>query len=484
VTGDARLERRRRTSGALLLSALTAMALATAGGCRPRVEEPKHAPSPTRSATPGAPRPLASPPNLVIVLIDTLRADHTSVYGAERDTTPFLARLASQGVVYEQARAQSSCTFSSVGSILTGRSPRLFLGQPGGRLGFVAGVPTLQELLRARGYRTLAVSASTVVRKSQGKHNRHGGFDVGFDEFAEDCQSQRAGCVTAAALAAATAVAPAAPFFLYAHYVDPHSPYVPAPRFRRRFAEGGGELRKWVREGELAPVRDFVRKGGPRVEMTPAELRHIRALYDEDILTVDDGVRELVDGLEALPGGRETIYVVLADHGEEFLEHGGVYHCSTTYEEQLRTPLVLVGPGVVPGRDARVAQNLDVMPTLLDLLGVDRSHLPLEGRNLLEPLAAGEAAPLAFASQDLWRSVTDGRFKIVLEVKTRAARLYDLQADPGETRDVAEANRPEFRRLWKALVAHLDATEGGISNTRSMKAMDESLKQLRALGYL
>ncbi len=427
----------------------------------------------------GAPRP----PNVVIVLIDTLRADHTSLYGYPRDTTPFLRRLGGEGVLFEQARAQASCTFPSVNSILSGRHPSIFLGQPGGKLGFLASVPTLQEVLHDAGYRTLAISASTVVRKNPGPHNKIGGFDPGFDVFDEECMKRRAGCIAERSLAALPT--DGTPFFLYAHFTDPHSPYSPAPAFERRFTQRGAAVRTWARRGDLGAVREFVRNGGPAVEPTPLEKEYLMGLYDEDILTVDDGIRRLVEGLEERGLARRTLMVVMADHGEEFFERGGVYHCTTTYDELVRTPLLLVAPGLGAGRVAVAVQNLDVMPTVLEALGIDSSKLGLEGRSLLDlARRAARSTPLAFSAQDVWRSVSDGRFKIVLNLKSGAAQLFDLTRDPGEKIDVAKEDRPNFRRLWAALEEHLQKTEGGVGNRKSLEAMEESMKQLRALGYL
>lgn len=430
-------------------------------------------------------RPFESPrpPNVVVVLIDTLRADHTSLYGYARDTTPFLRQLALGGVLFEQARAQASCTFPSVNSILSGRHPSIYLGQPGGHLGFLEAVPTLQGVLRERGYRTIAVSASTVVRKNPGPHNRYGDFDRGFDVFDEECMRRRAPCIAERSLAALPT--DGTPFFLYAHYTDPHSPYDPSPTFKRRFTQRGAGLRLWARNGDLGAMREFVRNGGRKIEPTAAEMEHLIGLYDEDILTVDDGIRRLLEGLEQRGLLRRTVVVVMADHGEEFLEHGGVYHCTTTYDELVRTPLLLLAPGLGAGRVTVAVENLDVMPTVLAALDIDAAPLGLEGRSLLGlAREAGKPASFAYSAQDIWRAVSDGRFKIVLNLKSGAAHLFDLAADPGETRDIAKDDRPNFRRLWGALEAHLQKTEGGIGNRKSLEAMDESMQQLRALGYL
>lgn len=444
------------------------------------------------SSRPDPPERPTGRQNVVMILVDTLRADHTSLYGYRRPTTPFLEKFAAQGTVFRQARSQASCTFPSVNSILSGRHPAIYLGQPDGKQGFLEGVPTLQGLLRQAGYRTIAVSSSTVVRKNPGPHNLGGGFDPGFDVFDESCLFKRAPCVSERSLRLVEGGS--APFFLYAHYLDPHSPYDPPGPFERRFTRRENQVRKFVRRGDLGPVRSFLREGGKPVELTEVEKRHAVALYDEDVLTVDDGIRRLVEGLAERGLLRNTLVVVLSDHGEEHFDHGGIYHCSTTYDELVRTPLVIVGPGVGPGVVHSAVQNLDVLPTILEWVDLPLPSEPLEGTSraalLRRPrrssggLASDQIGTLAFSAQHVWRSVTDGRFKLVLDLENRGARLFDLAADPGEREDVATLNRPEFRRLHTALVAHLVATEGGVGDERSMKAMDESLRQLKALGYL
>ncbi|MGH9361061.1 MAG: sulfatase-like hydrolase/transferase, partial [Thermoanaerobaculia bacterium] len=175
----------------------------------------------------GEPRPL----NVVLVLVDTLRADHLGVYGYRRPTSPALDAFAREAVVFTDARSQAGCTFPSVNSLLTSQLPERFLGQPEGRIGIPDGIPTLPEILRARGWATAAVSASAVVRRRPIRHNPHGGFGRGFDLFLEECAWKSAACVNERALAALDTLP--RPFFLYLHYLEPHAPYRP-PRFHQR----------------------------------------------------------------------------------------------------------------------------------------------------------------------------------------------------------------------------------------------------------
>ncbi len=139
------------------------------------------------------------PRNLIVVLVDTLRADHLASYGYSRTTSPVFDRFAAASLFLAEARSQASCTFPSANAILTGRYPVRFLGQPGGRMGIPAETPSLATMLRSRGFATAAVSASPIVRARRTKFNPTGGFDAGFDLFDEDCLWREAACVTARA---------------------------------------------------------------------------------------------------------------------------------------------------------------------------------------------------------------------------------------------------------------------------------------------
>jgi arylsulfatase len=436
------------------------------------------------SLAPGGER--RQPPlNVVMILVDTLRADHLGMYGYARPTSPRLDAWAATGVRFAEARAQAGCTSPSVNSILTSRSPGLFLGQPDERLGFLDDSVTLQEILRARGYRTIAVSASPVVRKTPSHHNKHGRFDRGFDVFEEACLRQDADCVTQLALGAIDRRAESQPFLLYAHYLDPHDPYEPAERFRRRFVKKRDRLSPWAAEGNLRPLQRFLYGGGPKVEFGPQDIEHSLDLYDAEIQQTDRGIHRLFEGLEARDLLEGTIVVLLADHGEEFLEHGGIHHCRTTYDETVKTPLVFVGPGIQPRVVGMPVENLDVVPTILDLLGVSANSEGFEGRSLSGLLrGASGAARAVFSAQGVYRAAIDGRYKLILNSADRKAVLYDLVSDPRETVDRSTEERPAFRRLWAVLAAHLEATEGGIGTRRSLDAAAESERVLKALGYL
>lgn len=424
-----------------------------------------------------APRPL----NVLVVMLDTLRADHVGAYGYPHPTTPALDALAARSHLFESARAQSSCTFPSVNSLLTSRYPARFLNQPGGSFGIPESIPSLAEMLAARGWQTAAVSASPIVRANPGHHNPHGGFGRGFATFDEHCEWRFARCVTSTALATIGRLQE--PFFAYLHYLDPHDPYRPPAEFGARFTRGTVPW-EWAMRGDPNPIAAMLYRQAPAVEYDARAIRHLEGLYDGEIAFLDSHLGRLFDTLERDGRLERTVVVVVSDHGESFLEHGHVKHCRTLYEAEIRTPLLVRLPGQVEGARHRApVQHVDVVPTLLELLGVEPEGAALEGRSLV-PLLEGEPLPdgLAFATIDTLRSVTDGRRKLILDLRRGTREMYDLAADPGERHDVARDPRSAaaLRRLRAELRGWIARTEG----ETGLGPSEEAQRRLEALGYL
>lgn len=413
------------------------------------------------------------PPDVILVVVDTLRADRVGWDGYRRETTPQLDRLAAESVVFTQARAQAPCTSPSVNSLLTSRHPWVFTGRPFGHLGIPRGMPTVASRLRDAGYRTAAVSASPVVRARPGGINREGGFGHGFDLFLDGCERRDAACVDRRARDLLRLLP--SPRFLYLHYFDPHDPYA-AP-------EGVGFAGPYrgddpaVAAGDPLPA---VRRlhGSGDAGLTEADLGHLSDRYDDEIAWVDRAIGELLSSLDL---GR-TLLVLTSDHGESFLEHGHLQHCRSLYDSELRVPLLVRPPGGTAGErvDTPVAL-LDVAPTLLDWAGVAIGE-GMVGRSL----RAGGGRPPATASMTTWRSVVDGRWKLIRDLESGRTELYDLVADPKEERDLAAERVDELEQLTAWSDRHLQAVEGeGLeAGEDRLERGREELKRLRALGYL
>jgi arylsulfatase A-like enzyme len=441
-----------------------------AGGCTRRAPPP---------AAPAAPGP---PWNVVLVLVDTLRADRTSLYGYGRPTTPNLERFArDRAVVFDQAWSNAACTFPSVNSLLTSRWPQHFMTDYRERgMGMPPGTPTVAELLRDAGYATAAVSASWVVRKEPSSINPTGGYDAGFDTFQDKCIGQPAPCVNRWAFRLLDRLPE--PYFLYLHYIDPHNPYQPPPRYERTWADPGrAPDQEWVRRGEPTEVIRKLNLNQPHAAFDATDLAYLADLYDDEIRYFDTQLQRLLNRLGKRGGLKRTVVVVTSDHGEELGDFGHWGHCGNlAYPDTLGIPLLIAAPGLAPGRRATPVSNIDLVPTLLDLLGVDAAGQRFEGSSLRALLAdgdaagAGRAAPLA--AQGIMRGTRTLAAMLRLDITNRGFRGFSLAG----ARPVPESDFPD--ELRRALIRWTREQDRDLAAAAARSA--ELEQQLRAVGYL
>jgi arylsulfatase A-like enzyme len=487
----------RRGAGRLSLSAsdagfgLVGFALRATGAGGEVVVSGLRIHTPPATAAAAAPRPApAARPNLVIYLIDTLRADHLGCYGYPRPTSPRIDRLAAEGVRAADGRAQSSWTKPGVASVLTGLHP----SQHGAQLRaerIREEVELLSERLVAAGYETALFTTNTNV-------TARFGFDQGFDEFhylsrglgrgkREHYSSSE---INREVFAWLDRRDRSRPFFLFVHTLDPHDPYRPAEEFRRALAPGVDV------ESACCARSNVLEALSP--EAARLRARDAAALYDAEIAQNDAAFGELVDELARRGLAEPTAVLVTSDHGEEFYEHGGWKHGFTLYEEQLRVPFVLRLPGrahagaVVDGP----VDQIDVVPTLLELAGLPAAP-ELPGRSLLAALSAGAAGPAerpSFARLERpgleLVAAAQGGFKLLRALgewtppRGRAPEeLYDLARDPGEREDLIRLGTP--RRRWLEGLLRVHELALGPAAPRESTPLDaETDRSLRALGYL
>lgn len=424
--------------------------------------------------------------NVVIVLVDTLRADHLPIYGYDRPTSPFLQEFSRRGVIFSQARSQAACTFPSVNSLLTSRYPQHFqnsVREYG--WGIPKYLPTLAEMLQAVGYVTAAVSSSGIVRVNPSPRNPDGGYGAGFAEFDDKCMRQSAACVNKAAYRILDTLAE--PFFLYLHYFDPHIPYQPPADHTRLFAANNVQ-KEWVAEGTLGPISSMLYDNGPAVEFTDQDLAHTIDLYDEEILYFDRQFSELIRRLEADGLLDHTLLVFASDHGEEFLEHRHVYHCrDLIYDTTVKTPFIFWIPGLRSSGAVNhtLAQNLDIVPTILDYLKIDWSTFGLDGTSLRPALEENRSVhQYIFGVQRYERWVASDRYKLSYNIKSGDTELFDLRLDPGERTNLT-ARRPHLTEELQGVLMHwMDKIEGDVDLAARVEKATEVTERLRALGYL
>lgn len=426
---------------------------------------------------------VTAPRNVLMVLIDTLRADRLSPYNPDtRVQTPGLNAFVQSASTFAHAHSQENWTKPSVATLLSGLMPWEHTAT--GQSSVVPrSVELLPEVLDERGFAT----ASFI---SNGYVSDRFGFRQGWDtyrNYLREGRRNRAENVAADVLAwlDGRAAEGDTPFFAYVHTIDPHVPYRPPNRYLGLY--GDTDYRGPVNFRADSTLLENVKLG--RVRLAARDREHLQALYDGEITYHDVHFRAILDGLERRGLADNTMVVVTSDHGEEFWDHGSVGHGHSVYEELLHVPLFVKLPGV-PARQVEASVGLvDVMPTILDALGIEAPDA-MSGRSFLPELrGAGTDAPRASVSgfMENWRTVTDQRFKLILRPR-RAAKLYDLDNDPQEANDIAASHPWTVRYLRELLAVRLDATRGRQRRTRHRATRtridDETAAQLRAIGYV
>ncbi len=413
------------------------------------------------------------PPDVVLIVVDTLRADRLGCYGAEPSATPNLDRLATEGVRFDATMATSSWTGPTVASIVTGRYPDE-LGMFGSRQPLPDSVPNLADVLGAAGYQTLAVVSNGIAGPSYG-------HDRGYDEFYFESYKTKkkrgvpsftADRVTDKALELWNRRERSRPVLLHVHYTDPHEPYMPPEEWRERYMKG------------MAPLDDrYLLSQGFRSE-TPNEgtLKALKAAYLAEIAFTDHEIGRLLDSV-----GSEPLVVFLSDHGEEFLEHDGFLHGKSLYEELVRVPFLVRGPGIPAGQvvSSPVSQ-VDLMPTLLEMTGIEGptqfsgvSLLPRihQGGNQERPLFA-----LITGHRD-WQSVRQGHWKLHVFESGRTFKLHNLEQDPGEQESVDTTPSEVLENLqsyWKQRRDNLAVVGQELDEEGDALRLEE----LKAMGYV
>lgn len=415
------------------------------------------------------------PPSVVLISIDTLRADHLGAYGYGPPTSPRLDALAREGVLFETAVAAAPSTLPSHASIFTSLSPHRHGASFAARRPLAESVLTLAEVLKGAGYRTGAFHDGGQIVPELGLGQ---GFEV-YRPIGQD----RLAPVAAAGLAWLDGLKRQEPFFLFLHTYETHLPYTPAAADLALFEPEPytGFLGKGVGHKEMRTVKN---QGLP---LSPADQTHVVASYDAEIHSMDRALGELLEALQARGRLTDTLVVVTSDHGEEFGEHGTwAWHSHTLYEELLRVPLVLRLPADTAGSvsDVRIpelARGIDLAPTVLDVLGLPIPEA-FEGRSLL-PLIRREPASAPFALSLLDGGDPEQDFAVRRERwKLYGERLFELEADPGERTDRAP-ERAEIaevlRRYWTR-----ERARGATATGSAIEIEGELRRRLEALGYL
>jgi arylsulfatase A-like enzyme len=417
-------------------------------------------------------------PNLLIVSIDSLRADHVSASGYRRDVTPRLDAFLEEATWFTDAVSAAPWTTPSMMSMITGLEAEAHQVQAPD-FALAPEALTLAERLQEAGYRTGAVVPAVTL-------GPHFGFAQGFDRYesfnyGHNKLTSRRLNATARRL---IEIEDPRPWFVWVHYWDPHYNYNPpepeASRYPTDFTP---------EPGTRYNVADLKRLPSP---LRDEEIDYLRAQYDAEIRYNDRFLGELLDLLEARGETGETLVVVLADHGEAFQEHGWLGHTNRVDETLIHVPLAFRWPGVIRAGERIDGQVgvVDLLPTVLELLGLDPGEGGLMGRSLAATLREG--APVGESAlgsmtvrRGAWYSLRIPPLKYVLDFESCEARLYDLEADPGEMRDLSGERPEDLERLAAAAAERLALSRSlGLPALRPGQEDEQTVEMLVALGYM
>jgi arylsulfatase A-like enzyme len=431
----------------------------------------------------------ARPHNVLIIAIDTLRADRTSLLGPgePRDLTPTLRRIAERGTVFRVAISQAPWTLPAFASILTGLYPREHGAT--GHLGFLRPrETTLFEIVREAGYTTGSVVSQYYLARGRGlvqgsvEHDERN--DVGeyiitsrlVTDYALDFMQRHSGGEK--------------PFFLFVHYFDPHYVYRDHTDFDYADGYSGWLQRRPLHSDDIFSNRHL---------LAAEDLDYLRDLYDEEVAFTDHQVGRLIDFLEQSQRLDDTAVIVVSDHGEEFMEHGWIGHTNGLHEELIHVPLVVTLPGIpeAPSVVEHVVETRSIFPTVLDYLGIE---FPSRAPSLLALLRAdgsGDDSPhRAFSS--VWLSepidntgerarmtaLRTDRWKLIVDHLRERELLFDLESDPAELHNVATEQVEMLARMRQVHDEWFEQTSRTRAGPADRRLSPAEIERLRALGYL
>lgn len=423
--------------------------------------------------------PKASP-NILILLVDSLRADRLHDYGYFRNTNPFLSEFGKKGVRFTRAYSHSSQTKLSVASLFTGLIPPLHnvrhAATPSKEnkneiLSDVLSndLVTLAEVLHKEGYSTAAYITNPHLRSFLG-------FSQGFEEYqyfpfskfdAEEINEQAVSWLERQTMR---------PYFLYIHYMDVHLPYNPPSKYKYLYTE----------EKEMDPIQ----QNGPfQSEITEEQLKYTEALYDAQINYWDDCFQSLIKRMEEKEELNNTLIIILADHGEEFYDHGGFGHGYTLYEEELLVPLYIIFEGLLPTHEIRVdpIQLIDIFPTICHFSGINTAKAPIQGINIFHSdgnkIISNKIHYAETCYGEISRSIQTDKYKLIYQSKLKDFKLFNLIEDPGEQNDLYSHSNPDANRL-RGKLFELMNFEGKRAKSETKKLDTKTIEELKSLGYI
>lgn len=424
-------------------------------------------------------------PNIILIVIDTLRTDHVGCYGYQRNITPNIDRLAQEGILFKNAISAAPWTLPSIASILTSQYPSV-LGVRDKLTVLDRRFPLLPKVLKQYNYTTHGIFAAGNLLPQLG-------FGRGFDDYYDRRSRRRgAGIVSPDVTREAVSLLRKShkqPFFLFLHYFDPHYNYILHkqydyyPDYRGKVKSNHSIIDLWHKLHELSED----------------DVRYLLALYDSEITFTDEYIEKFLDELKKQGFYEDSVIIVTADHGEEFLERGWLGHAITLHEELLHVPLIMK----LPGYGARVIDSpvglIDIVPTIYQYMGLKMPD-GLEGRALDisrgDSIASRPIFSETFSSQGrrpnpkpvAFRSMVLGNWKFIYDEIRDSEQVYNLSEDPHERNDLSGQHSEQNKMLRQLLSKWLNYVKTkqkvGPVPDESELFTPEQREQLESLGYL
>lgn len=426
---------------------------------------------------------VGKPHPVILIDIDTLRPDHLGCYGYHRDTSPTIDRLATEGLLFEWAFAQAPYTPPSQTSILTSLYPHSHRRVSNQDI-LSEDVTTFAEVMLDNGFVTAAFVDGGFMAPRWG-------LDQGFQKYV--CRPGKKKGLAALGPRIKKWIEKNAneDFFLLIHTYDVHVSYDPPPPFRETFLKGISPSTPGF-EPTAKTMKNLMDRGriGQTNILTPEDIEYAKALYDGGIRYVDDWLETFVHDLDDLGLMDRATVVVVSDHGEEFQEHGSVLH-EKLYSTVTRIPLIIRPPGGITGRRVdQVVESIDLMPTILEMVGLPPPDSGIEGQSLMpwflaETFDSDVRTGTAFGESHFFGGqefVIEGNHHLLRSISTGVVELYDFQTDLSEQVDLSSNNEDRVVSLEGLL--HEWEPVGQVWDGQATDLDQETVEDLRALGYL
>lgn len=454
--------------------------------------------------------------NFVLLTFDTLRADALGVYGGGLPTSAF-NKFAEENIVFENSHSTAPWTIASMVSLFSSQFPsKLSVGDSKDYYTIPDDADTFAEEMDKKGYKTAAFVGNYLLRESSG-------ILQGFDSaISLNHHTRTMNRFTLILPLLETTISYCFPkpefnylmdsskylvqntvdfirgnsskkFFLWVHFIDPHDPYNPPEEFRKN--DDG--KRPWpvfapMDHSLKVPQLTEMRMG--KTLLDESERKYAKDLYDGEVIYMDKMLSEILDVFKEQEIYGRTVICVTSDHGEEFWEHGKYYHGQSLYEELVKVPLIISIPGIDSAKRIKeTVSSIDVIPTFFDIAGL---KIPdnFDGRSLM-PYIKGEkeiAVKSVFCEETYYyeekKAVIKDNLKLIVEINSGNAELYDLSANPGETEDISSENPDIVEKLKKELFdwikANSDSNKGSAESEQDIKKRNDQLNQMKALGYV